>query len=74
MVEAAIRDYHIIIDTEARSISHDCADWGKTLATKKLCKHVAKLLLSMNRTRATEILREMYSEQAKWQFLLYASQ
>jgi uncharacterized protein YecE (DUF72 family) len=74
MVEAAIRDYHIIIDGEARSISHDCADWGKTLATKKLCKHVAKLLLSMDRTRATEILREMYNEQAKWQFLHYTSQ
>jgi uncharacterized protein YecE (DUF72 family) len=74
IVEAAIRDYHIIIDVEARSISHDCADWGKILATKKLCKHVAKLLLSMNRTRAMEILKKMYSEQAKWQFLLYASQ
>jgi len=74
IVEAAIRDYHIIIDAEARSISHDCADWGKILATKKLCKHVAKLLLSMNRTRATEILEKMYNEQAKWQFLLYASQ
>jgi uncharacterized protein YecE (DUF72 family) len=74
MVEAAIRGYHIIINAEARSISHDCADWGKTLTTKKLCKHVAKLLLSMNRTTATEILKKMYNEQAKWQFLLFTGQ
>jgi hypothetical protein len=52
---------------------HDCADWGKILATKKLCKHIAKLLLSMNRERATEILGGLYREEEKWQFKPYAT-
>jgi uncharacterized protein YecE (DUF72 family) len=72
-VEATIREYHIIISTGARTILHDCADWGKILATKKLCKHIAKLLLSMNRERATEILGGLYREEEKWQFKPYAT-
>lgn len=70
-VEVLIREYHIVIDAEAATISHDCADWGKMLVTKKLCKHLAKLLLSMDRKEATEILRKMYSQQDKWRFMPY---
>jgi hypothetical protein len=73
-VEATIRDYHIIIDAEAATISHDCADWEKILTTKKLCKHVAKLLLSMNREKATEILRKMYTQQDRWRFMPYTNE
>jgi uncharacterized protein YecE (DUF72 family) len=70
-IYATIRDYYIVINAEATIISHDCPDWEKTLPTKKLCKHVAKLLLSLDRKRATEILRKMYSEQDKWRFTQY---
>jgi uncharacterized protein YecE (DUF72 family) len=73
-VEATIRDYHVIIDAEATTISHDCPDWERVLATKKLCKHVAKLLLSMNRENATELLRKMYTQEQKWRFVPCASQ
>lgn len=69
-INAVIRNYHIVINVEAATISHDCADWERVLATKKLCKHIAKLLLSLDRERATEILKKMYSEQDKWQFIL----
>lgn len=72
-VDAVLRDYHIVIDVEAATISHNCADWGKILVTKKLCKHIAKLLLSMNREKAAEILRKMYTQQDKWRFMLYTS-
>lgn len=73
VVEAVIRDYHIVTSTGAKMILHDCPDWGKILSTKKLCKHVAKLLLSMEREKATEILRKMYSEEETWQFKPYAN-
>jgi hypothetical protein len=69
-INAVIRDYHIVIDVEAATISHDCADWQKVLLTKKICKHIAKLLLSLDREKATEILRKMYAEQDKWKFIL----
>jgi len=72
-IEAVIRDYHIVIDAEKATILHDCADWEKVSATKKLCKHVAKLLLSMNREKAAEILRKMYAQQDKWRFMPYTS-
>jgi uncharacterized protein YecE (DUF72 family) len=70
-VEATIRGYHIIINTDDKTISHDCADWEKILATKKLCKHVAKLLIAMDREKATSILETIYSEEEAWQFKLY---
>ena len=70
-VEAVIRDYHIIINTDAKTILHDCADWTKISLTKKLCKHIAKLLLAIDRTKATEILRKMYKEEDSWEFKLY---
>jgi uncharacterized protein YecE (DUF72 family) len=73
-VDAVIRGYHIVIDAEVATISHDCADWGRVLATKKLCKHIAKLLLLMNREKATEMLRKMYTQQDKWRFVPYTSE
>lgn len=73
-VDAVIRDYHIVIDAEAATISHDCADWGRVSATKKLCKHIAKLLLLMKREKATEMLRKMYTQQDKWRFVPYTSE
>jgi uncharacterized protein YecE (DUF72 family) len=70
-IEAIVRDYHIVIDLHARMILHDCADWSKTLPTKKLCKHVGKLLLSLDKEKATRILKALYSEKESWQFKLY---
>jgi uncharacterized protein YecE (DUF72 family) len=70
-VEAAVREYHIVVDLRNGTISHDCADWGKISSTKKLCKHVAKLLLAMDRQEATEILKNMYTQKEKWQFKPY---
>jgi chaperonin cofactor prefoldin len=70
-VEAAVREYHIIIDSEARTILHDCADWSKALQAKRFCKQVGKLLLSMDREKATKMLEKIYSQKEKWQFKPY---
>lgn len=70
-LEAVIREYHIVVDTENREILHDCADWGKILTTKKLCKHIGKLLLSIDHEKATEILRILYEQKEAWQFKPY---
>jgi uncharacterized protein YecE (DUF72 family) len=72
-VEATIRDYHILIEPGSKVILHDCADWAKISATKKLCKHVAKLFLSMNRESATAVLRKLYAAEDEWQFKPYIS-
>jgi uncharacterized protein YecE (DUF72 family) len=71
LIQATIREYHIVINFEARMILHDCADWSKALPTKRFCKHIAKLFLSMNREKATKMLEKIYSEKEKWQFKPY---
>jgi len=71
-VEATVRDYHIVIDFENRTVMHDCADWSRVLLSKRFCKHVGKLLLSMNREKAKDILRKIHSQKETWQFKPYA--
>ena len=70
-IEAVVRDYHIIIDVGSRTILHDCADWSRVLPNKRLCKHVAKLLLTIDREKASEILRKIDAEKDAWQFKPY---
>jgi uncharacterized protein YecE (DUF72 family) len=70
-VEAVIRGYHIIIEVGSRTILHDCADWSRVLPNKRLCKHVAKLLLTIDREKASEILRKIDAEKDTWQFKPY---
>lgn len=69
-VEANIRDYRIVIDRRARIIRHDCADWSKIAPTKRLCKHIAKLLLTLKKESAMIILAEIYKDTDSWQFEL----
>ena len=70
-VEAVIRDYHIIVDLETRTILHDCADWSRVLPSKKLCKHVGKLLFAIDREKAIKILRRLHAQKEMWQFKPY---
>jgi uncharacterized protein YecE (DUF72 family) len=70
-VEAVIRDYRILIDLETKTILHDCADWGKILLSKRFCKHIGKLFLSMEKEKATGLLRKIHSQKEAWQFKPY---
>jgi len=73
LIVAQVRDYHIVIDLENKTIMHDCADWGRMASRKMLCKHVAKLLLSMNRERATDLLGNILKDKDEWDFKPYTS-
>ncbi len=66
-VEAKIRNYHITIDLNTKTIFHDCADWQKILTTKKLCKHITKLLMSLDEEHAARILQKLFQERDEWQ-------
>jgi uncharacterized protein YecE (DUF72 family) len=66
-VEAQVKEYHIIIDADTKTIFHDCADWQKIWATKKLCKHIAKLLLSIDRQKAARTLEGLLEKRDEWQ-------
>jgi len=70
-IEATVREYHIVVDLEARTILHDCADWSKMLHAKAFCKHIGKLFLSLDREKATDMLRKIYTQKDAWQFKPY---
>jgi uncharacterized protein YecE (DUF72 family) len=67
-VEATVRDYRIVIDSESKTILHDCEDWRKGLVSKRLCKHIGKLFMSMNREKAVNLLRKIDAERTEWRF------
>ncbi|MEM3765840.1 MAG: DUF72 domain-containing protein [Candidatus Bathyarchaeia archaeon] len=73
-IRAMVKEYHIVIDLKNRIIMHDCADWSKMLPAKKLCKHLGKLLLTINKEKATVILRQIYSNKEQWEFKPYVGQ
>jgi uncharacterized protein YecE (DUF72 family) len=66
-LEARLREYHIVIDPREKIILHDCADWEGVSSTRKLCKHIAKLLLAIDREQASRILRDLYEQEEAWQ-------
>jgi uncharacterized protein YecE (DUF72 family) len=70
-VKALIRDYHIVIDLEDRMVLHDCADWSRVLPNKRFCKHIGKLLLSLDKEKALEILKQIHAEKETWKFKPY---
>jgi len=71
LIEATLKEYHITINMGDKSMLHDCADWKKINSTKRLCKHIAKLLLTVDRQKATDVLRSIYGKENSWRFGVY---
>jgi uncharacterized protein YecE (DUF72 family) len=67
-IEAAIRDYSIEVDLVSRSLRHDCDDWRKGLEAKRMCKHMAKLFLSLPESQAKEVLAGIWEDKERWKF------
>jgi uncharacterized protein YecE (DUF72 family) len=65
---AQVRNYRVNIDVEAKTIMHDCADWGKGISSKRFCKHVGRLFLALDKELAEKMLREMRDHKNKWRF------
>ncbi len=66
IIEAMVRDYHIVVDLKRKVILHDCADWGRVSAAKRFCKHVAKLMLTL--PEGAEIMKSIILDFNKWNF------
>jgi len=71
-IKAMIRDYRIFIDLTNRFILHDCADWNRALPSKRFCKHLGKLLLSLDREKTLKILKQIYANKETWEFKPFA--
>jgi uncharacterized protein YecE (DUF72 family) len=67
-IQAEIRDYFIDVDIEGRVLRHDCDDWRKGADRKRLCKHVAKLFLSIPSSQAESLLSDIWENKDGWRF------
>ena len=67
-VLAAIREYTIQIDIINRVIVHNCDDWKKSLDEKRLCKHLCKLFLSLQKENSIKILTDIIDKKRIWKF------
>jgi len=71
-IKALIKDYHIVVDLENLVVLHDCADWSRVMIRKRFCKHIGKLLLALDKKKASNILKQIYTNNEAWKFKQYA--
>jgi hypothetical protein len=67
-IEGKVKDYVVQIDLKKHTILHDCQDWRKNMHSKAMCKHLGKLLLSIDSSRATDLLRAILKNKDRWSF------
>ena len=65
---AKVKEYVVEINFKNRTVLHDCQDWRKNVASKNMCKHLGKFLLTLDEKRATNFLREVLVNKDKWTF------
>lgn len=68
-INGKVKDYVVQIDVKNRRILHDCEDWRKNMASKNMCKHLGKFLLSLDEKRATDLLRNIIKKKEEWTFV-----
>lgn len=69
IIEGKVKDYSVRIDVANHTIFHDCEDWRNNVASKNMCKHLGKFLLTLDEERATESLREILKGIDHWLFV-----
>ena len=67
-IKAEVRDYKIEVDLKEKVLTHDCDDWRKGLGIKRICKHVAKLFLSLQPEDAKKVLGDLLENKDSWIF------
>jgi hypothetical protein len=67
-IDARVKEYVVYIDLKNHTISHDCQDWRKNMDSKNMCKHLGKLLLSLEPNRAMDLLRDILKHKDEWKF------
>jgi len=67
-IDAKVKDYVVHIDLKNQTISHDCQDWRQNMEAKNMCKHLGKLLLSLEPNRAVGLLQNILHHIDEWKF------
>ncbi|HEX9567707.1 MAG TPA: hypothetical protein VGA48_08965, partial [Thermoplasmata archaeon] len=69
---ARVKNYRVELDLGARTIVHDCEDWGKLVDRKDFCKHVGKFFLSLPKGEALTLLEAIAANRDAWTFSIPA--
>jgi len=69
VIEGKVKEYVVKIDIPNRTILHDCQDWQNNMDSKNMCKHIGKLLMTLNDGKAANILRQVLREMDRWSFV-----
>jgi hypothetical protein len=67
-IVARVKEYLIKLDIKSRLFAHDCGDWIAWMSRRLLCKHVAKLLTTVDQRAARAILLDLYEHGEDWTF------
>ncbi len=68
--EVKIKQYIVKIDSHERTIVHNCHDWHKGFPKKRLCKHLAKVFLTLPSEYSIKILNDLLRKKEQWRFEL----
>ena len=69
-ISVKIRKYTIELDIKERTLKHNCDDWRRGLAIKRICKHVVKLFRIVPNEESREILKDIIKKKGIWSFQL----
>jgi uncharacterized protein YecE (DUF72 family) len=67
-VRAEVKDYTVEIQIKKKTLRHDCDDWLKGMNQGRLCKHIVKVLFSIEPEMAEKIIRSMIDDKLDWSF------
>ncbi|MBC8463205.1 hypothetical protein H8D76_02485, partial [Candidatus Bathyarchaeota archaeon] len=56
------------VDLHRKVIKHDCDDWRKGRQTKRMCKHMVKLFMSLPPGQAKRVLGRIWVDLDGWVF------
>jgi len=68
LISGKVKQYSVEIDIKHKVITHDCDDWKRNMRSKLMCKHLGKAFLTLERQKATAILRQILLERSSWTF------
>lgn len=63
---AAVSKYNVVVDLASRRVQHGCRDFLGQAHEGRLCKHVAALLLVIDREAALTALRGLTDRRGDW--------
>jgi Family of unknown function (DUF6582) len=69
VIEGKVKEYVFKVDVPNRTILHDCQDWRNNMGSKSMCKHLGRLLMSLDEGKAAKILRQVLREKDRWSFI-----